>query len=176
MSTTGRAPQMPIPSTNKLNNFTIRLLFALVWLFSSLSVGAANAGPTSSSSLTTLTNSDTAAIRAKEDQIIARYEDSPGGKIDDWRRDLPPELRSERGAPLHRIEMDGVVIYLLGTSHVSRASCDDARLLMQHIRPGEKLRGYSSSFAFYFVHIAANGRFPQMRFSSNCAHSELVCY
>ena len=130
---------MPIPSTNKRNNCNIRSLLALVWLFSSLSVGAANAGPTSSSLLWTLSDSDTAASRAKEDQIIASYEDSSGGEIYDcWRLNLPPKLRSERGAPLHRIEMDGVVIYLLGTSHVSRASCDDARLLMQHIRPGEK--------------------------------------
>ena len=130
---------MPIPSTIKRNNCNIRLLLALVWLFSSLSIGAANAGPTSSSLLTTLSDTDIDASRAKEDQIIASYEDLSGGEIyDRWRLDLPPKLRSERGAPLHRIEMDGVVIYLLGTSHVSRASCDDARLLMQHIRPGEK--------------------------------------
>ena len=144
---------MPIPSTNRRNNCNIRLLFALVWLFSSLSVGAANAGPTSSSSsLTTLIDSDTVASRAKEDQIIASYGHSLGGKRGDrWRRDLPPELRSERGAPLHRIEMDGVVIYLLGTSHVSRASCDDARLLMQHIRPGESRKDVQVLSHFYLV-------------------------
>ena len=56
---------------------------------------------------------------------------------DDWRQSLPPGLRNRNGAPLHRIELNGAVIYLLGTSHVSRTSCDDARLLMQHVRPGE---------------------------------------
>lgn len=57
---------------------------------------------------------------------------------DDWRRSLPPGLRNEKGAPLHRIEMNnGVILYLLGSSHVSRTSCDDAKLLMQHVRPGE---------------------------------------
>lgn len=55
---------------------------------------------------------------------------------DDWRKTLPSGLRNRDGAPLHRIEMNGAVIYLLGTSHVSRSSCDDARLLMQHVRPG----------------------------------------
>ena len=56
---------------------------------------------------------------------------------EDWRMSLPPELRNQKGAPLHRIELHGAVIYLLGTSHVSRTSCDDARLLMQHVRPGK---------------------------------------
>ena len=56
---------------------------------------------------------------------------------DDWRQSLPPGLRNRNGAPLHRIQFNGAVIYLLGTSHVSRTSCDDARLLMQHVRPGE---------------------------------------
>lgn len=114
---------MPSPSGKKRNNNTH--LFALVWLFSSLSIGAANAG----------TFTTDIASRVKENQIIA----SSGNLLDRsrWRRDLPTELRSEHGAPLHRIELDGVVVYLLGSSHVSRASCDDARLLMQHIRPGE---------------------------------------
>ena len=57
---------------------------------------------------------------------------------DEWRSSLPSELRNNKGAPLHRIEMyGGVVLYLLGSSHISRTSCDDVRLLMQHIRPGE---------------------------------------
>jgi hypothetical protein len=56
---------------------------------------------------------------------------------DDWRQSLPAGLRNRNGAPLHRIELNGAVIYLLGTSHVSRTSCDDARLLMQHVRPGK---------------------------------------
>ena len=57
---------------------------------------------------------------------------------DEWRLSLPSELRNNKGAPLHRIEMGGgVVLYLLGSSHISRTSCDDVRLLMQHVRPGE---------------------------------------
>ncbi len=59
-------------------------------------------------------------------------------KDEDWRRSLPPGLRNEKVAPLHRVLMDvGVVLYLLGSSHVSRESCDDAKLLMEHVRPGE---------------------------------------
>ena len=57
---------------------------------------------------------------------------------DEWRLSLPSELRNNKGAPLHRIEMGGgVVLYLLGSSHISRTSCDDVRLLMQYARPGE---------------------------------------
>ena len=57
---------------------------------------------------------------------------------DEWRSSLPQELQNNKGAPLHRIEMGGgVVLYLLGSSHISRTSCDDVRLLMQYARPGE---------------------------------------
>ncbi len=67
---------------------------------------------------------------------------------EDWRRSLPPGLRDEKGAPLHRIIIEQcndndesssgkkVTLYLLGTSHVSRTSCQDAKLLMEHVRPG----------------------------------------
>ena len=56
-------------------------------------------------------------------------------EVEEWRRDLPPELRSKNGAPLHRIEINGCLVYLLGSAHVSKASCDDVRLLMEHVRP-----------------------------------------
>ena len=80
----------------------------------------------------TLQKNDTTTI-ALDDALL--LDDS---EEDDWRRKLPPELRNNKGAPLHRIEMgDGdVVLYLLGSSHVSVTSCDDVRLLMQHVRPG----------------------------------------
>ena len=72
---------------------------------------------------------------------------------DEWRTLLPQQLRNEKGAPLHRIILEfeshpgrakeqyshnkKVTLYLLGTSHVSRTSCQDAKLLMEHVRPGE---------------------------------------
>ncbi len=57
------------------------------------------------------------------------------------------KLRDNQGAPLHRVIIQPqswsksctgnatVTIYLLGTSHVSRTSCQDAELLMDHVRP-----------------------------------------
>lgn len=58
---------------------------------------------------------------------------------------LPAKLRDTQGAPLHRITIQpqrwstscsgNVTVYLLGTSHVSRTSCEDAQLLMDHVRP-----------------------------------------
>eukprot|EP00566_Odontella_aurita_P013792 CAMPEP_0113532014 /NCGR_PEP_ID=MMETSP0015_2-20120614/3814_1 /TAXON_ID=2838 /ORGANISM="Odontella" /LENGTH=456 /DNA_ID=CAMNT_0000430909 /DNA_START=6 /DNA_END=1377 /DNA_ORIENTATION=- /assembly_acc=CAM_ASM_000160 len=60
---------------------------------------------------------------------------------EEWRRALPPLLRRRRGT-LHRMVIPpnagddgGCELYLLGTSHVSRDSCDDARLLVEHVRP-----------------------------------------
>ncbi|KAK1734669.1 TraB domain-containing protein [Skeletonema marinoi] len=64
-----------------------------------------------------------------------------------WRESLPTKLRDNQGAPLHRVIIQPqawsksctgnatVTIYLLGTSHVSRTSCQDAELLMDHVRP-----------------------------------------
>lgn len=65
-----------------------------------------------------------------------------------WRYSLPTKLRDNEGAPLHRVIIQPqswsklctgnnatVTIYLLGTSHVSRTSCQDAELLMEHVRP-----------------------------------------
>ena len=60
---------------------------------------------------------------------------------EDWRQSLPSKLRDNKGAPLHRLVArsqagnETVTIYLLGTSHVSRTSCLDAELLMEHVRP-----------------------------------------
>lgn len=57
------------------------------------------------------------------------------------------KLRDNQGAPLHRVIIQPqswsklctgnatVTVYLLGTSHVSRTSCQDAELLMDHVRP-----------------------------------------
>ena len=65
-----------------------------------------------------------------------------------WRDSLPMKLRDNQGAPLHRVVIqpqawsskvysgnNTVTVYLLGTSHVSRTSCQDAELLMEHVRP-----------------------------------------
>lgn len=64
-----------------------------------------------------------------------------------WRYSLPTKLRDNQGAPLHRVIIQPqswskscpgnatVTVYLLGTSHVSRTSCQDAELLMDHVRP-----------------------------------------
>lgn len=131
----GRAIMIPRRSTMKRSRKNRSISFA--WLFTALHLVAANVGPTSSTA-TILSGKDNIASGMKENQIFADTGNAFGRNIyDRWRQDLPIELRSEKGAPLHRIDMDGVVIYLLGSSHVSRASCDDAKLLMQHIRPGE---------------------------------------
>ena len=66
---------------------------------------------------------------------------------DAWREQLPLPLQQRRGT-LHRLLVpmqsrsegkhehdDDVEIYLLGTSHVSKESCEDARLLVEHICP-----------------------------------------
>mmetsp|Transcript_1906 Transcript_1906/g.3198 ORF Transcript_1906/g.3198 Transcript_1906/m.3198 type:complete len:387 (+) Transcript_1906:58-1218(+) len=64
-----------------------------------------------------------------------------------WRHSLPMKLRDNQGAPLHRVVIQPqtwskactgnttVTVYLLGTSHVSRNSCQEASLLMDHVRP-----------------------------------------
>jgi hypothetical protein len=53
-----------------------------------------------------------------------------------WRREFPAGLQNR--TTLHRFSFprDNVELYLLGTSHVSRGSSDDARQLMQHVQPG----------------------------------------
>ena len=66
------------------------------------------------------------------------------GAEDQWRRSLPDRLRDRRGT-LCRIDVpvrlgaegcdDSCELYLLGTSHVSKDSCVDSRLLVEHLRP-----------------------------------------
>ena len=70
-----------------------------------------------------------------------------------WRSRLPTQLQQRRGS-LHRILIpssnnDNTIfhvkndmgknihceLYLLGTAHVSKDSCEDAKLLMEHIKP-----------------------------------------
>lgn len=66
---------------------------------------------------------------------------------EEWRKYLPLKLRERKGAPLHRVTLGSrsnprskVTLYILGTSHVSRASCEDAKLLMEYARPGENIK------------------------------------
>ncbi|KAL3792428.1 hypothetical protein HJC23_001546 [Cyclotella cryptica] len=61
---------------------------------------------------------------------------------EEWRKYLPLKLRHRKGAPLHRVILESrsnpgsqVTLYLLGTSHVSRSSCEDAKVLMEYARP-----------------------------------------
>ena len=83
-----------------------------------------------------------------DDNFVQKDENRPSA-IDEeaWREQLPHQLQQRRGT-LHRllvpmpsastsgqITNDVVEIYLLGTSHVSKDSCDDARLLVEHICP-----------------------------------------
>ncbi|KAL7551607.1 hypothetical protein ACHAWF_014803 [Thalassiosira exigua] len=98
------------------------------------SVASTTAGPPSSSS------KSPGPLRPREG-----VDPPAGGRADvldgddgyePWRRSLPPGLCEGRGAPLHRVDLgEGVVLYLLGSSHVSRASCEDAKLLVNHVRP-----------------------------------------
>jgi hypothetical protein len=65
---------------------------------------------------------------------------------EEWRKCLPEKLSDRKGAPLHKIIIEStsnprkrVTVYLLGTSHVSRTSCEDAKLLMEYARPGRSM-------------------------------------
>lgn len=65
-----------------------------------------------------------------------------------WRSQLPPQLQQRRGA-LHRfllptghkrmvnnfVEEIVCEVYILGTAHVSKDSCEDVKLLMDHVKP-----------------------------------------
>jgi len=67
---------------------------------------------------------------------------------DMWRQELPVQLQKRRGA-LHKILVptgvtsnDGGIqqeelceVYLLGTAHVSKDSCEDVKLLMDYVQP-----------------------------------------
>ena len=76
---------------------------------------------------------------------------------EEWRTHLPDTLRDTNGAPLHKITIESesnqqnkVTVYLLGTSHVSRTSCEDAKLLMEYAQPGEKFITLGLSFRQYY--------------------------
>jgi hypothetical protein len=129
-------------STKTMRYFHRQLSY--LWLFSGLAAGSSNADAGgSSSSLPQISE----IVLPLQDQDIpssfaATLDDQEEDAVDtviegeDWRKTLPKGLRNEKGAPLHRMEIDdGVILYLLGSSHVSRDSCDDAKLLMQHVRP-----------------------------------------
>ena len=102
------------------------LIASLLWITLPLfSFVTANTG----SSLPSTPQTIATTLTTKNDTLTSQ---------DEWRSSLPSELQNNKGAPLHRIEMGGgVVLYLLGSSHISRTSCDDVRLLMQYARPGE---------------------------------------
>ena len=116
-------------------------LLALLCSSSLINVAVtANAGSSLPSSTLLPGHDGDGAIIQKDDRTTIALDDALllDDEEDDWRRNLPPGLRNNKGAPLHRIELgSGVVLYLLGSSHVSNTSCDDVRLLMQHVRPGE---------------------------------------
>mmetsp|Transcript_9727 Transcript_9727/g.14065 ORF Transcript_9727/g.14065 Transcript_9727/m.14065 type:complete len:456 (-) Transcript_9727:108-1475(-) len=50
-----------------------------------------------------------------------------------WRQSLPPTLQNRK--TLHKLDICGCTVYLLGTSHISRSSCDDVQQLMSHVQP-----------------------------------------
>ena len=68
---------------------------------------------------------------------------------DDWRSDLPEQLKQRKGALYRFLVPTGVPlqnipgsadenlceVYVLGTAHVSKDSCEDVKLLMEHVQP-----------------------------------------
>ena len=81
-------------------------------------------------------------------------------EVEEWRKHLPDTLRDTNGAPLHKITIQSesypqnkVTVYLLGTSHVSRTSCEDAKLLMEYAQPGENFNACLESVS---VSVTAN--------------------
>ena len=119
-----------------MNSSSGRVSVVKIWMFLALLCATTNAGRTSPPSDLSTHGSQSHWENGGQQlpSVAESLNDTPE---DDWRMSLPSELRNRNGAPLHRVELNGAVIYLLGTSHVSRTSCDDARLLMQHVRPGE---------------------------------------
>ena len=57
------------------------------------------------------------------------------GSLDNgfWRLNLPPSIRDRQH--FKRLVIDDTEVYLLGTSHVSTDSCDDLKILMNHLKP-----------------------------------------
>lgn len=118
---------MPMMHNPPATSMRCLQFLAFLCLFSPLSSTATSSAGSQSSTLPTSTGGIASAGSAT----------AFDGKTtsEDWRRSLPPQLRNEKGAPLHRVELNGVILYLLGSSHVSRTSCEDAKILMQHVRP-----------------------------------------
>ena len=57
------------------------------------------------------------------------------GSLDNgfWRLNLPTTIRDRQH--FKRLVIDDTEVYILGTSHVSADSCDDVRILMNHLKP-----------------------------------------
>jgi pheromone shutdown protein TraB len=82
---------------------------------------------------------------SSEISVISR---SPNIELEEnsWRNELPAQLQKRRGALLKFLMPTGVYspdgnieqmceVYVLGTAHVSKDSCEDVKLLMEHVRP-----------------------------------------
>lgn len=65
---------------------------------------------------------------------------------DEWRNELPEQLRQRKGSLYRFLIPSGVPtadgrtenvceVYVLGTAHVSKDSCDDVKTLMKHVKP-----------------------------------------
>ena len=52
-----------------------------------------------------------------------------------WKAALPPLLQKKGNRTLQRLILGNVEIYLLGTAHVSRDSCQDVKLLLEALHP-----------------------------------------
>jgi pheromone shutdown protein TraB len=53
--------------------------------------------------------------------------------VKNWRQHLPVSLQNR--TTLHKLNIDGCTVYLLGTSHVSKSSCNDVQELIAHLQP-----------------------------------------
>ncbi len=86
---------------------------------------------------------DASSSKIEESEVHAVQNINATSEDEDeaWRSRLPSQLQKRRGS-LHRILLplseSGQIqceLYLLGTAHVSKDSCEDAKLLMEHIKP-----------------------------------------
>lgn len=60
-------------------------------------------------------------------------EESISNDCEAWRHELPSSLRNR--TTLYKFNLDGCTVYLLGTSHISKSSCNDVQELMSHVKP-----------------------------------------
>ena len=90
-----------------------------------------------------------------EDQLLEEPNAAPQVPVGNsaanaWRNELPAQLQKRRGALYRFLMPTGVQsqnpntgiheenmceVYVLGTAHVSKDSCEDVKLLMEHVRP-----------------------------------------